>query len=228
VGQLVNFPLDGFFKPDDPVSNSGVSPIQPSPSYGPEKPRLASGEETQEPKPFSLGPEGKPAQETQSQRPSPMEVAGDAARQHPQIPPEQLSEHILKLQEQYQVIQNKIQQRESEKSFTADHYSAMQKITQKLNPDMQTIAKNTSGEFNPPVQKKGQSVVDHIANWINGSQGTLQNALEFLQTEQKPDPASYLRLQYAVQRATQRGELFASIVGSTVSGIKTIMSTQLG
>jgi hypothetical protein len=31
-----------------------------------------------------------------------------------------------------------------------------------------------------------------------------------------------------VQRATQRGELFASIVGSTVSGVKTIMSTQLG
>jgi hypothetical protein len=221
--------------PDNPItdqiSNPGVSPTEPTPPYGPEKPRLGAGEEAQEPKPFSLAPEGgkaAPAEAT-PERPSPMEVAGDAARQQqPQMPPEELSGKIVNLQDQLNGIHNKIQDSKFTQNFTSDHYQAMQKVTQKMNPDMKDIAKYSKGEFNPPQQQKGQSVLEYVSNWINGSQGTLGGALDYLQTAQKPDPTTYLRLQYAVQRATQRGELFASIVGSTVSGIKTIMSTQLG
>ncbi len=74
----------------------------------------------------------------------------------------------------------------------------------------------------------GGNVLSRVVNWLGGAQGALGGALEYLKTTEKPDITSYLRLQYAVQRATQRGELFSSIVGSSVSGIKTIMSTQLG
>lgn len=219
--------------PDNPitnqVSNPGIPPIQPTPPYGPDKPALGAGEETQG-KPFSLGPEGGKAvpSEATPERPSPMEVAGDAARQHPQVAPEELSDRIVNLQNQLSTVQNQIQDPKFSKTFTSDHYEAMQKVTQKMDPDMQTIAKNSNGQYAPPTQKKEQGVLEYITQWINGSQGTLGNALNYLQTVQKPDPSTYLRLQYAVQRATQRGELFASIVGSSVSGIKTIMSTQLG
>jgi len=212
----------------NPISNSGVSPTEPSPSVGPGKPGLGAGEETQE-KPFSLGPsEGKGAPEAPPERPSPMEVAGDAARQQPQMAPEELSNTVVKLQQQLNTIQNKVADPVFSSGLTNDHFTAMQKITQKMNPDMQTIAKHSNGQYTPAQQQKSQSVVEYVSNWINGAQGTLQGALEFLQGKQKPNPADYLRLQYAVQRASQRGELFASIIGSSVSGIKTIMSTQLG
>lgn len=212
------------------ISNSGVSPTQPTPPYGPDKPRLGAGEETQEPKPFTLGPEGAKEGPTQtsSDKPTPMEVAGDAARQQPQIPPEQLSENIVNLKDTLTNIQGRLQDPNTTQKFTTDHYEAMQRVSQKMNPDMQAIAKNSNGAFEPPQQKQGQSTLQYITQWINGSQGTLSNALDYLQNTKKPDITSYLRLQYAVQRATQRGELFASIVGSSVSGIKTIMSTQLG
>lgn len=215
--------------PDNPIS--GVSPTEPASPYGQDKPRLGAGEETQEPKPFTIGPEGGKASPSEAtpERPSPMEVAGDAARQHPQIAPTELSENIVELQKKLNNIQDKIQDPRFQQKFTDDHFEGMRKVTQKMNPDMQAIAKNSGGQYTPPQQQKGQGVLEHISDWINGSQGTLGNALSYLQTENpQSDPSSYLKLQYAVQRATQRGELFASIVGSSVSGIKTIMSTQLG
>jgi hypothetical protein len=211
-------------------SISGVSPPQPTPPYGPDKPRLGSGEEGQQPKPFTLGPEGSPViQEPKSDRPSPMEVASDAAKQQRgEIAPEELNDNILKLQGRLNDIQGKMQDPTVTQRFVEDHYTAMQRVTQLLNPDMQTIAKNANGEFIPPGKKSGQSVVNYVSQWLDGAQGTLGSALNYLQNTNKPDVTSYLKLQYAVQRASQRGELFASIVGSSVSGIKTIMSTQLG
>ncbi len=210
-------------------NSGGVSPTQPTPPFGPEKPRIGAGEEAQEPRPFNVGPQGSPATpESQTTKPSPMEVAGDAARQQGAVAPEELSDTLVKLQNQLGNIQDKIQDPNIASKFTDDHYTAMQKVTQKMNPDMQAIAKNSDGEFTPPTQKQGQGVVDWVSNWLDGAQGTLGGALDYLQNTEKPDITSYLKLQYAVQRASQRGELFASIVGSSVSGIKTIMSTQLG
>ncbi len=76
---------------DNPISNPATSRIEPTPGYGPEKPSLA-GEETGE-RPFKLAPEGGEAEQTQpsAERPSPMEVAGDAARQQQPMVPEELS-----------------------------------------------------------------------------------------------------------------------------------------
>lgn len=212
---------------DNPIP--GVTPTEPPKPYGPDKPGLGSDEQTGE-KSFTLGPEGGQATQAQAptQRPSPMEVAGDASRQQAPMAPEELSDQISKLHHQLSTIQQNLQNTSLTKNFTSDHYDAMQKVVQKINPDLQTIAKNSNGKFEPPQQQAGQSLLGHVSNWISGAQGTLGGALDYLQHTDKPDIASYLRLQYAVQRATQRGELFSSIIGSSVSGIKTIMSTQLG
>src|ERR1700733_12026971 len=97
--------------PDNPISNSGVSPTQPPPRYGPDKPGLGADEMTQE-KPFSLAPEGgKVTPETQPpEHPSPMEAAGDSARQQqPPMAPEVLSSHVVKLQDQLNTLQENLQ-----------------------------------------------------------------------------------------------------------------------
>lgn len=216
--------------PDDPISNPGVPPTPRTPEYGPDKPRLGEGEEAQEPKPFALPPEGgKPEPtETAAERPSPMEVAGEAAKQRPQMSPEEVSDHIQQLQNKLGEINTNLQNPDVTNKFSNDHYEAMNRVVEKMNPDMRAIAKNSQGEFNPPQHVSGETVLNWVTRWINGSQGTLSNALNFLSKEKKPDPGTFLRLQYAVQRATQRGELFSSIVGASVSGVKTIMTTQLG
>ncbi len=218
---------------DNPINqivNSGVSPVQPTPSYGPDKPALGAGEEANE-RPFSFGPEGNggKTQEASSGFPSPMQVAGDAAKQQQQvIEPEQLSNQISQLHDQLNTIKAKLSNPNITQNFSGDHYNALQKVTDKINPDLHTIGKYANKEYLPPQHEKGEPLLHYIVNWVNGSQSTLKGALEYLQQDHKPNPAAYLRLQYAVQRATQRGELFASIVGSSVSGIKTLMSTQLG
>jgi hypothetical protein len=212
--------------PDNPISNPATPPIQPTPGYGPEKPSLA-GEERE--RPFMLEPEKTtPQGEAAAEKPSPMEIAGDAARQQQPMPQEELSSQIEKLHNQLGNIRTNLQNPTLTKNFVPDHYTAMEKVVQKMNPDMNTIAKSTQGKFEPAQKTPGTGVLDFVTNWVGGAQNTLSGALSYLQTTDKPDVTNYLRLQYAVQRASQRGELFASILGSSVSGIKTIMSTQLG
>lgn len=213
-----------------PDSTSGVTPTPPTPEYGRDKPRLGAGEETQEPKPFSLGPEGKePEQAAPAGKPTPMDVAREGAEKGTQrMTPEALNEQIAKLKNQLGNVQTNLQNPNITRRFTQDHYDALQKAAEKTTPDIRSIAKNTQGEFNPPQHIPNEPVLNYITRWINGSQETLSQAMNFIGTEKNPNPASFLKLQYSVQRAVQRGELFASIVGASVSGIKTIMSTQLG
>lgn len=221
--------------PPDGITNPGVSPTPATPGPDRDKPRLGEGEEAQQQKPFSLPPEpasrpaGAGAGVEETGRPSPMEAARSAEEtKGKQIPPEELSDQINQLQTRLAEAKEKLQNPQISKNMTPDHETALNRLTEKMNPDMRTIAKNSDGEFNPPVKEKGQGPLQYITKWIDGSQGTLSNALDYLSKETTPNPGSYLKLQYAVQRATQRGELFASIIGSSVSGIKTIMSTQLG
>lgn len=215
--------------PNEPI-NPGVTPTPGTPEYGRDKPRLGEGEEAEPQKPFSLDPEpGKKAvEEPNTMRPSPMDVAGDTARGKPPLAPEELNAQISKLNEKLRTLQGQLQDGKLTDKFTSDHFDAMKKVTEKMTPDMQTIAKTSGGTFTPPQAGEGKKVLGYVSNWLNAGQETLSGALSYLQTTKKPDIGSYLRLQYAVQRATQRGELFASIVGASVSGIKTIMSTQLG
>jgi len=218
--------------PDNPISNPGVSPSTPPPEFGREKPRLAEGEEAQEPKPFALPPEAgkeQPAEAVSTDKPTPMDVAKDAAEKGaPQMTPEQLGEQMDKLKTQLGTAQTNLQDSGITNKFSKDHYDALGKLVEKMNPDMRSIAKSTKGELSPTQHISGEPVLKFITRWINGSQQTLSAAMNYIGSEKNPNPASMLKLQYSVQRATQRGELFASIVGATVSGIKTILSTQLG
>lgn len=217
--------------PDDPISNAGIPPTPKVPSYGPEKPQLGEGELAKEPKPFSLPPEPiKEGAATQpSDKPTPMEVAREGAQKQPMWTQDEVSDQLGQLNDRLGEVKAKLQDPNITGRFSQDHYEALTRVTDKMNPDMKTIAKETEGKYQPPQSVSGESVVTFITRWINGSQQTLSNALNFLSEQPgPPNPASFLKLQYAVQRATQRGELFASIVGASVSGIKTIMSTQLG
>lgn len=217
--------------PDNPINpNPGVTPIQPTPQYGQEKVGIGEGEEAAGQKPFSLPPEpGKtpPGGTPSSVEPSPMAVAEGSNRQKP-LSTEELSEKMDQLQTRLKNAQTQLQNPHVTKSLSEDHYQALNRLTTKMNPDMQSIAQNSGSQFSPPTQGAKESPLSFITNWLNGSQQTLGNAVSYLSTVKKPDIASYLKLQYSVQRATQRGELFASIIGSSVSGIKTLMSTQLG
>lgn len=217
------------------TSNPGVTPTPPTPEYGREKPRLGAGEEAQEPKPFSLPPEPGKSQGVEAagtEKPSPMDVARDTEREsrQGQMTPDQVEGQINRLKTRLNGFQDDIQNPTITNKFTKDHYDALNKVVEKMNPDLRGIAKNSEGEFNPPQHIAGEPTLNYITRWINGSQETLSSALNYVggMKGESPNPAALLRLQYSVQRATQRGELFASIIGASVSGIKTIMSTQLG
>ncbi len=216
---------------DSPTPNPGVTPTPPTPEYGRDKPRLGAGEEAQEQKPFSLEPqpgkEGGP-QQVSTEKPSPMDLAREGAEKGTRMTPEELNNQLSQLKNRLNETQADLQNPTVTNKFTKDHYDALGKLVDKMNPDMRNIAKNSSGEFNPPQHISGEPVLNYITRWINGSQETLTSALNYVGKEKNPNPASFLKLQYSVQRAVQRGELFASIVGASVSGIKTIMSTQLG
>ena len=213
----------------NPINNPGVPPIQPS--QGPTQKPSVGAEEAQ-PRPFSLPQapnEGQGATIAPgSEKPTPMDVARDAEREQHPWTPDQMNDKLGQLQNQLTNAKTQLNDPNRNRNFTQDHYNALSTLVGKMNPDMNTIAKTTNGQFSEVKKARGQSVLEYVTKWIDGSQNTLSGALNYLQTVQKPDPATYLRLQFAVQRATQRGELFASIIGSSVSGIKTIMSTQLG
>lgn len=210
----------------DPLeSNPGVTPSSPTPQYGPTEREIGAGDETQ--KQFQLPTEEKESEATQTSRPSPMDVARDASQGSQKMTPEELSGKITDLQSNLSTITKKLQDPSFAKNLTPEHFDAMSKVVDKMNPDLRTIANQSQGEFQPPKIDK-DNVVGSIINWINGSQQTLGSALNYLSEAKKPSLASFMKLQYSVQRASQRGELFASIVGASVSGIKTIMSTQLG
>ncbi len=215
--------------PSEPLKDPSVTP--PSKVPGQDQPSVGDKEATEPNKPFSLGPEdGTKGSEVQAERPSPMDVAKDSAQQQERMTPGELSEHVQTLQSNLSQIQSQLQDSSVTNKFTADHYNAMRKVVEKMTPDMKDIANNSEGEFQAvkPDEGEGGNVLKSIGNWIGGSQKTLGGALNYLSADKKPSIGSFMKLQYSVQRATQRGELFASIIGASVSGIKTIMSTQLG
>ena len=146
--------------PDNPVSNSGVTPTPPTPEYGRDKPRLGEGEEAAEPKPFSLPPEegkGQAEKTVPSGKPSPMDVAREEAEKGaPQMTPEQLGEQINKLKNQLKTTQTELQNPTVTSRLTKDHMEALGKVVEKMNPEMRTIAKNSKGSFEPPQHQSGE------------------------------------------------------------------------
>jgi hypothetical protein len=217
--------MAGPIKPDI----TPTPPVQPSP--GIEGPKIGGEDDASRADTFSLPKSQQPEKglESQDSKISAFDLQNQKQSGGPQaMPVEEMQDKIGQLSKHLDKVKGDIQDPSKLKGITSDHLEAMNRVMDKMSPDMRTIAKSTGGEFKPAEKTAGKSPLDAVMGFINGGQDTLQGALNHLSTMDKPDMGTYMKLQYSVQRATQRGELFASIIGSTVSGIKTIMSTQLG
>ena len=213
--------------PADPSNPLEKSPnVTPAPSYGPDQKEIGSEDENQ--KQFQLPEEAKGSESTsQAARQSPMELARDSVQGSQRMSPQELNENINHLQNHLNDVSKQLQNPSVANKMTDDHLNAMTKLIGKMNPDMRTIANHSKGEFHPG-KVDNNNVLGSVVKWINGSQQTLGGAMNYLGHMKQPSMASFMKLQWSVQRASQRAELFSSIIGSSVSGIKTIMSTQLG
>lgn len=139
---------------------------------------------------------------------------------------EELQEQIHNLKERLWDARVSIQDLELERLAT-EHIEAYEKITDLLNDDLYAIAAHTEQQV---PMKKETSFARKALDWVSSGEEILNRALLYFSDKngQEDSLANFLKVQYAVQRATQRAELFASIVGTTVSSVKTIMTTQLG
>jgi hypothetical protein len=203
-----------------------VNPTRPSaPVEGPGSPLAKEPEGGKE----FHGPEaGKTVPQGQStEKPSLMDLAGQMGHGKEQVTQESLSQKLGNLQDKFGDIKTRFQNQRPD--LRVDQERAFDKLVDKLNGDMRQITKQSgAGEFSPKKRGVGEKMVDFLTGWLDGSQKTLSKALTSVSGLKDPNPADLMNLQYSVQRATQRSELFSTIIGSSVSGIKTIMSTQLG
>lgn len=210
--------MSGIIDPGSVSPSKPITPVEPSTS----QPQGPGVKEFQGPEERMKG-----TQAPETEKPSPMELMQEKGHQKAPTK-ESVEEQLSKLDQVFEGAKKQIQNPSTERSLRPDHEEALGKLVGKLNGDMGRVAKHSDVEFSPKTQGKGETVVDFVSNWIDGSQQTLANALQSVGKSQNPDPAQLMGLQFSVQRATQRAELFTSIISASVSGIKTIMSTQLG
>lgn len=214
---------------ENPIGTPGISPS--SRPVGPDSDHPMSGSEQGEPKPFTLGPEGQkegPAKIGDSDKPSPMEIIRDGSKKQ-QWSPEEMQEHMKALQANLQGANKALNNPDVTKKLTDTHYQALNALTNKMNPDMRAIAKGTGSEFNPPAKAAGDSALATVLKWVGSSQDSMNSAINSMgKMQASPNPANMLRVQFAMHRAQERSELFASIISAGVGTVKQIMSTQLG
>ncbi|AHK63683.1 hypothetical protein [Chlamydia avium] len=143
---------------------------------------------------------------------------------------EEFEEQVHNLKERLWDAQSTVQNHETN-SLSPEHLEAMNIIIDLINEDFVDIAKYTQQDVKKNMDnEKHESVTRKVINWVSSGEEVLNRALLYFSDRngERESLADFLKVQYAVQRATQRAELFASIVGTTVSSIKTIMTTQLG
>jgi hypothetical protein len=218
---------------DSPIGNPGVSPTQRPIGPDTQHPMSGAGEDAQ-PKPFTLGsePSGQPGAVTKagsSDMPSPMDLAREGTKK-PQWSVDEMQDQMAKVQSNLGAAKTNLLNPDVTQKLTEDHYNALNALTNKMTPDMRTIAKETGGEFATPTKAKGETVLGHVLKWIGSSQDTMSQAITAAgnMNTTSPNPASFLKLQFAMHRAQERSELFSSILSSGVGTVKQIMSTQLG
>ncbi len=153
-----------------------------------------------------------------------MGLAGEE-RERMRITPEELNSQMQDLSAKFRKGREAVLKSQN---LAPEHDQALSKLAGKLTPDMRIIANRMGVDYKPAARASGESIMDFIVNWIDGSQKTMNQALSAYSQVDNLNPAAYLTLQAAVQRASERAELFGSIVSSSVSGVKTIMSMQLG
>lgn len=195
-------------------------------------------------KSFSLFGQGSQKTEgIQEQAPSLMELVGKrqdkgGAPEEFRLDPDeklsrQLRENINRLKEELNDFQLQAQNSYRTQQIEKERYDAMTLVMGLINEDLQTVANETGQTYSVGKEKEecdDRSVGRKIIDWVSTGEEVLNRAMIYLSGKQgEPESITdFLKLQYAVQRATQRAELFASIVGTSVSSIKTIMTTQLG
>lgn len=185
---------------------------------------------------FAIGGSYKSVQITNPEvRPSPMEMMRDRDSQlvdpevQEELDSEELQEQINYLKQRLWDAQTLLEERDP--SLLADeHREAMGVIIDLVEGDLRAIARETHQEVMQPKLTEDKSVTRRVIDWVSSGEEILNRALLYFSDRdgQSENFVDFLKVQYAVQRATQRAELFASIVGTTVSSIKTIMTTQLG
>lgn len=141
---------------------------------------------------------------------------------------EELKEQINNLKERLWDAQTTL--RQDQNKLSPEHFEAVNVIIDLINGDLSDIAEHTQQRLQDKNEKEDDSVVRKMINWVSSGEEVLNRALLYFSDRngKRENLADFLKVQYAVQRATQRAELFASIVGTSVSSIKTIMTTQLG
>ncbi|BAE81743.1 conserved hypothetical protein [Chlamydia felis Fe/C-56] len=141
---------------------------------------------------------------------------------------EELKEQINNLKERLWDAQTTL--RQDQNKLSPEHFEAVNVIIDLINGDLSDIAEHTQQRLQDKNEKEDDSVVRKMINWVSSGEEVLNRALLYFSDRngERENLADFLKVQYAVQRATQRAELFASIVGTSVSSIKTIMTTQLG
>ncbi|AEG88022.1 hypothetical protein [Chlamydia psittaci] len=141
---------------------------------------------------------------------------------------EELKEQINHLKERLWDAQSTLQQ--DQNKLSQEHFEAVSVIIDLINGDLNDIAEHTQQNLQNKTEEEHESVARKMVNWVSSGEEVLNRALLYFSDRngERENLADFLKVQYAVQRATQRAELFASIVGTTVSSIKTIMTTQLG
>lgn len=188
-------------------------------------------------KSFSLNNvENAPIVEIEKTIPSPMHMIKDQQEQKGFVPfstsddldTNVLSNQISQLKGNFSSLALKIE--DSSLNFNDKDTQQALRVMHLLDQDLSEIATNTNQQEDKSSEEEDKNFIHKALNWCYSGEQILHNALLFL-SDQKDSFSSlgdYLKLQYAVQRATQRTELFASIMGITISSIKTIMTTQLG
>jgi len=217
---------------NDPLHNPGVNPAQAVPGYGEPQVNVGTGQEQQ--REFTLPSGPTPLQDgdnasSKTQVPSPMQMMGNVAGTRSETSVAQISSSLGSLQDQFSSIRDQLQDASAQGKLTPQHYDALKELASQSNGSITNIANLTQGQFQPPAIGSN-NVLKDIINWVNGGQQAFGHALNYLSSSdgKQMNVASMFKLQYSVQRASQKAELFASVISSTVSGIKTIMSTQLG
>lgn len=142
---------------------------------------------------------------------------------------EELQEQIHLLKSRLWDAQTQMQMQDPDK-LASEHVDALGVIVDLINGDFQAIAEHTQQTVKQGNGDEEKSVTRKIVDWVSSGEEILNRALLYFSDRngERETLADFLKVQYAVQRATQRAELFASILGATVSSVKTIMTTQLG
>ncbi|ANH78514.1 hypothetical protein [Candidatus Chlamydia sanziniae] len=185
---------------------------------------------------FSLGELSKSAENSiDDLLPNPMAMMQDSNSEliDPELQEalnsEELKEQIHNLKGHLGGFRSTLEDSKTSAALEEEHFQAVGVIIDLINNDLDTIAEHTQQHMKKQDQEQ-ESVTRKVIDWISSGEEVLNRALLYFSDKngERENLANFLKVQYAVQRATQRAELFASIVGTSVSSIKTIMTTQLG